>query len=89
MGGHFLTSVLDSIVCKEESFTNMKISHVVPHVDPIHEMKNEILEMYFWGKQPNQMFANLVIPSYLKNNSRNLLTTFGNLFMPAMTHIRT
>jgi len=51
MGGHFLTSVLDSIVWKEESFTNKKISHLDSHVDPIEEMKSEILEMCFLGKK--------------------------------------
>lgn len=47
MGDQFLTFVLNSIACKDESLTNKKVNHMISHVANRQEMKKEILEMNF------------------------------------------
>lgn len=47
MSDQFLTFVLNSIVCKDESLTNKKVNHVISHVAHREERKKEILEMNF------------------------------------------
>lgn len=61
MGAHLINPLLDSIICKEQSFPDTKISHMISPLDPIMKLKIKCWKCTYCRNNLTKCLQNLLL----------------------------